>query len=125
MGSNDLIASALSKGIFYRTTNNSPLCNGNDQPKIVKYLEENGFHNYKCMDSRTEAELMGDYYASMDLFPGLAASDAPGNIHGYMAKFHKDRELTGKYTVPSWIQPLQVGTVDRLRIRHTGKIMLM
>lgn len=79
------------------------------QPKIVEYLEENGFHNYKCMDSRTEAELMGDYYASMDLFPGLAASDAPGNMHGYMAKFHKDRELTGKYTVPSWIQPLQVG----------------
>lgn len=32
MCTNDLIASALSKGIFYQTNNNSPLCENNDQP---------------------------------------------------------------------------------------------
>lgn len=33
MCTNDLIASALSKGIFYQTTNDSPLCNATDIPK--------------------------------------------------------------------------------------------
>lgn len=33
MGSNDLIASALSKGLFFRTSNNSAACADNDQPK--------------------------------------------------------------------------------------------
>lgn len=79
------------------------------QPKIAEYLQKNGFHSFQCMDSRTEAGLMGDYYASMDLFPGLTTSDMPGNMHGYMAKFYKDRALTGKYEIPPWIQPIQVG----------------
>lgn len=61
------------------------------QPQIVEYLQDNGFHNYQCMDSRTEAELMGDYYASMNLFSGLALSGKFKNMHGYMAKFYKDR----------------------------------
>lgn len=32
MCTNDLIASALSKGIFYQTTNDSPLCDSSDGP---------------------------------------------------------------------------------------------
>lgn len=35
MGSNDLIASALSKAIFFRTSMNSPLCAGTDAPPPV------------------------------------------------------------------------------------------
>lgn len=95
------------------------------QPQIVEYLQENGFYSYQCMDSRTEAELMGDYYASMGLFPGLALSGKLRNMHGYMAKFHKDRALTGKCVVPRWIQPLQVGaalTDERVALKtdHLG-----
>lgn len=79
------------------------------QPKIVDYLQENGFYRYKCMDSRAEAELMGEYYGSIDKFPSLAMCGALGQMHGYMAKFYKDKALTGKYVVPRWIQPIQVG----------------
>ena len=32
MSANDLIASALAKGIFYQTNNNSPLCQDIDKP---------------------------------------------------------------------------------------------
>lgn len=53
---------------------------------------------------------MGDYYASMNLFSGLALSGKFKNMHGYMAKFYKDRAQTGKCVIPRWIQPIQVGT---------------
>lgn len=79
------------------------------QPKIVEYLQENGFHNYRCMDSRTEAELMGDYYSNIDKFPGLAMCGVLEKMHGYMAKFYKDKALTGKYRILQWIHPIQVG----------------
>lgn len=90
------------------------------QPKIVEYLEENGFHHHRCMTSQVEAELMGDYYRSIHKFPGLTMCGTPGNIHGYMAKFYKDKALTGKYIIPAWIQPLQVGaalTEERVALK--------
>ncbi len=79
------------------------------QPKIVEYLEANGFYKYKCMDSRTEADLMGNYYDSIHSFPSLSQCGTLGNMHGFMAKFYKDKALTGKYVIPRWIQPIQVG----------------
>lgn len=90
------------------------------QPKIVEYLEEKGFHNYKCMDSQAEADLMGGYYRSIHKFPGLAMCGGMENMHGYMAKFYRDKALTGKYVIPSWIQPLQVGaalTEERVALK--------
>ena len=90
------------------------------QPGIVTYLEEKGFYRYQCMDSRTEAELMGDYYRSIHKFPGIAMRGGSVNVHGYMAKFYRDKALSGKYKVPSWIQPIQVGaalTAERVALK--------
>lgn len=79
------------------------------QDKIKEYLQENKFYNYKCMDSRTEAELMGNYYGSIHRFPSLSMCGEMGNMHGFMAKCYKDKALRGSYTIPQWIQPIQVG----------------
>lgn len=35
----------------------------------------------------------------------------PANMHVFMAKFYKDRTLTGRYELPEWITPIQVGAV--------------
>lgn len=90
------------------------------QAKIVESLEENGFYRYRRMDSRTEAELMGAYYGSIHKFPGLAMCGGSEKMHGYMAKFYKDKALTGSYKIPSWIQPIQVGaalTEERVALK--------
>lgn len=41
------------------------------QGEIVKLLEESGFHNHICVDSRKEAKLMEKYYADMGIFQSI------------------------------------------------------
>lgn len=41
------------------------------QEEIVRLLEEQGFHNHICMDSREESRLMEKYYASIGDFPSI------------------------------------------------------
>lgn len=41
------------------------------QREIVKQLEEQGFHNHICVDSRKEAQLMERYYSDMGIFQSI------------------------------------------------------
>lgn len=41
------------------------------QEEIVKQLEEQGFHNHICVDSRKESELMEKYYSYMGIFQSI------------------------------------------------------
>ena len=41
------------------------------QGEIVGLLEEQGFHNHICVDSKKESELMEKYYAGMGIFPSI------------------------------------------------------
>lgn len=41
------------------------------QGEIVKQLEEQGFHNHICVDSRKESELMEKYYSDMGIFQSI------------------------------------------------------
>lgn len=43
------------------------------QEEIVQILEEQGFHNHFCVDSRTESELMEKYYIKIRAFQSLHA----------------------------------------------------
>lgn len=41
------------------------------QGEIVKQLEEQGFHNHICVDSRKEADLMEKYYSDIGIFQSI------------------------------------------------------
>ncbi|TCL58115.1 uncharacterized protein DUF4422 [Kineothrix alysoides] len=81
------------------------------QGSIVKSLKEQGFDNYICMDSEKESELMGRYYDAVNRFPSLEKCGDIGNIHGYIAKYYKDKPLIKEYRMPMWLKPIQVGAV--------------
>lgn len=91
------------------------------QPKIVEFLEEQGFHNHICMTWQVEAELMGAYYAKRGEFAVLPEAASLDNsvtglverefdVHCYMAKFYRDKQVQVDYSVPAWVHPIQVGT---------------
>ena len=97
------------------------------QPKIVEFLDEQGFQNHICMTWQVEAELMGAYYAKQGEFPVLPGGVAPmlsvtvqdekertfakalPEANCYMAKFYRDKQVQTDYPVPAWVQPIQVG----------------
>lgn len=41
------------------------------QEEVVKLLEEHGFHNHICVDSRKESDLMEKYYSLMGVFQSI------------------------------------------------------
>lgn len=41
------------------------------QGEVVRLLEEQGFHNHICVDSRKESELMEKYYSDMGIFRSI------------------------------------------------------
>jgi len=41
------------------------------QESVVRILEENGFHNHICVDSRVESALMEKYYTQIGAFQSL------------------------------------------------------
>lgn len=41
------------------------------QEEVVKQLEERGFHNHICVDSRKESALMEKYYSFMGIFQSI------------------------------------------------------
>ncbi len=80
--------------------------------EIEKILESHGLHYFIRMDSLRWAELMGYYHIQDKLF--LPLSVLPVGYHKasvttYMAKFYKDKPLSGNYDLPAWITPIQVG----------------
>lgn len=81
--------------------------------EIMAYLDTNGLHNYICMDSHREAELMERYFALQEKFPSLhslSMGKRPTEICVYQTKFYKDKRLGKPCGLPDWVIPLQVGT---------------
>ena len=88
--------------------------------EIEVLLDEYGFHNHKRVTSELFAKLMEAYFTDSEFMPlsGLAAA-APehekevaacvDNVQVFMAKFYKDKQLTGTYSIPKWVTPIQVG----------------
>ncbi|MCI9593212.1 MAG: DUF4422 domain-containing protein [Lachnospiraceae bacterium] len=71
-----------------------------------------GFHYFVRLTSLRWAELMGYYYVCDKKYMPLSALPVgcrPSKIHMFMAKFYKDKPLTGKYSLPPWVVPIQVG----------------
>ncbi len=92
----------------------------NHHASIIEDLKERGFHNYICIDSGKEADLMGRYYGRTGGFP-LLRSCPPGaqdpEVSVYMSKFYKDQPLQGDYPVPAWLHPIQAGaSLTELRV---------
>ena len=102
------------------------ICTPEDtHPAIEAYLQEHGFNNYTCMDSRKEARLMERYFVAINQFKSLHTLSCDGikadgegvSIEAYQAKFYKDRPLKNTYDLPEWIIPIQVGaTLTDVRI---------
>ncbi len=90
--------------------------------EIVKKLEQNGFFQYTCMDSKREAALMEQYYRRRGDF--LSIHDFPvgrekPRIQVYLAKFHRDRVLKDNKSIPDFAVPIQVGadlTTERVAV---------
>lgn len=84
----------------------------NIQGEIVRYLEQNGFHHYICLDSGMGNTLMEAYYQSLGRFPSLhtlEAGDRPANMQVYRVQSAYDKPLSRAYAFPAWVVPLQVG----------------
>lgn len=83
--------------------------------EIIRDLEYYGFRNYICIDSRKEAKLMGQYFASIRRFPSIhnnpkksLEKNAPP-VCIYMARYYKDRQLQNTYDLPEWIHSVSAG----------------
>lgn len=84
----------------------------NAMEDIEKNLEKSGFCYHVRLDSERWAEMMGYFYAGEKDFIPLSSMPIgchKADLHVYMAKFYKDRPLAGKYPVPEWVTPIQVG----------------
>nr|WP_321152053.1 DUF4422 domain-containing protein [uncultured Acetatifactor sp.] len=81
-------------------------------PEIEEMLDQNGLYCHVRLTASRWAELMGYCYAIGRKYTPLHALPIgyhKANIHVYMAKFYKDKPLTGKYQLPEWVTPIQVG----------------
>lgn len=90
-------------------------------PEIEMLLDEYGFCNHKRVTSVLFAELMEAYFTDSEEFTPLAGlpaaasehekeiGDCADNVQVFMAKFYKDKQLTGTYSIPKWVTPIQVG----------------
>lgn len=92
-------------------------------PEIEVLLEEHGFCNHKRVTSRVFAELMEAYFADSERVVSLYSlpvsvlqervDEVPENacdaVQVFMAKFYRDKQLTGIYHIPEWVTPIQVG----------------
>ncbi len=83
--------------------------------EIGKGLRGKGYFNIIYLDSKNEYILMSRYFRNKTGFLLLEDLAINGenkkdiNIKMYMAKHFKDKKLSKKYDIPSWIKPIQVG----------------
>lgn len=80
--------------------------------EIERDLEKQGFCNYARLTSSRWAKLMGYHYVCGKKY--IPLSVLPVGCHKpaikiFMAKFYKDKPLTGTYVLPGWVEPIQVG----------------
>ncbi len=86
----------------------------NFMPEIEKSLDERGMRCHVRLTSARFAQLQGFYCACDREFLPLSALPVgyhKADMHVFMAKFYKDRELSEKYSKPDWVTPIQVGAV--------------
>lgn len=84
----------------------------NVMDEIETILASFGFYYYTRLTSSLWAELMGYFYVCDRKYLPLSALPIgchKSDIHMFMAKFYKDKPLTGNYHFPQWIKPIQVG----------------
>ncbi len=84
----------------------------NVMPDIEKRLDEEEFSCHVRLTSSRWSELMGYHYiCKKDYMPlrALPVGHHKAKVQVFMAKFYKDRPLTGKYDLPEWITPIQAG----------------
>lgn len=81
-------------------------------PEIECLLDSYGLCCHRRVTSEFFAELMKSYFTDnkecvpLSMLP--MGEDIP-DIQVFMAKFYKDKQLTGTYVIPEWIIPIQVG----------------
>lgn len=79
---------------------------------IEESLDKHGLHFHMRLTSSRWAELMSYHYANHKTFMPLSSLPIgyhKPEMHVFMAKFYKDKQLTSAYKVPEWITPVQVG----------------
>lgn len=80
--------------------------------EIEGTLDRVGLRCHVRLTSSGWAELMGYRYSCDRTFVPLQALP-PGyhraELHVFMAKFHKDKPLAGRYELPEWVMPIQAG----------------
>lgn len=84
----------------------------NVMAEIEESLDGYGFYCHMRVTSSRWAEFMKYHYAHNKKYRPL--STLPVGYHEaqlqvYMAKFYKDKNLSGTYEIPRWISPIQVG----------------
>lgn len=84
----------------------------NMMPQIEKKLEASGLLCHVRLTSPRWAQLQS-YHCACDReympLQALPVGYNRANMHVFMAKFYKDKPLTGRYDKPEWITPIQVG----------------
>jgi hypothetical protein len=84
----------------------------NVMPEIESLLDDYGLRNHTRLTSAKWAELMCAANKKTREFLPLEAipiGEKCADIEMFMAKFYKDKPLTGDYKIPDWITPIQVG----------------
>lgn len=79
---------------------------------IEAMLDEYGLPCHVRLTAPRWAELMNCHYICDKNYIPLRALPVgyhKANMHVFMAKFHGDKPLNGRYDVPEWITPIQVG----------------
>lgn len=80
--------------------------------EIEDTLDQAGLRCHVRLTSSRWAELTGYHYMHQKKYVPLRAFPVGyhrANIHVFMAKFCKDKPVTGKYELPEWVTPIQVG----------------
>ncbi len=79
---------------------------------VESILKSYGFYYHARLTSSRWAKLMGYHYVCGKKY--IPLSVLPVGCHKpaikiFMAKFYKDKPLTGTYVLPGWVEPIQVG----------------
>lgn len=81
-------------------------------PEIEASLDAHGLPCHVRLTSERWAELMSYHRVCDKQFVPLRALPVgyhQANMHVFMAKFYRDKPLTGQHDLPEWITPIQVG----------------
>ena len=83
--------------------------------EVRTLLEEHGFRNLTMLDSRLEAELMGQYFDREGRFGSVHSMELPDEngtvpkLTMYAASFYKDRPLLNPPEMPPYVKKLYLG----------------